>query len=291
MPRDGRPRRAAEGWGAAHRRGQVRIGAAAVEHLAKRGDAVVEPQRVEGLERAAARARISRETTLPLAHDVGELAQACLGIGQVARAEGYRGRCEGVVGERHRGRIAGTHAANRRCFRAWRSCAWRAPGTPAEKFGAVTWLWLRTRARQLERETAWCRSTRSSSARSAAVDGSARRDGRAKRGSRLVVMRVFMRSYGPAMRRTCARRRPGRACRARGRRRGPAAQEVVLHAEQVERLAGDEVDRVRERVRLRVERGHGGEDQRTRRRSLSSISRRMAKSGVCAARARAGDPP
>ncbi len=78
---------------AAYRRGEVRVGPAAVEDLAEGRDAAVEPERVEALQRAVGRARdLEADDASARAHDASQLAQAAFGIGQVAEAEARSSR-------------------------------------------------------------------------------------------------------------------------------------------------------------------------------------------------------
>ena len=167
---------------AAHRGGQVGVGAAAVEDLAERRDAAVEPERVEALQRPVRGPRDLEADDAPAGpHDARQLAQAGLGIGQVAQAEGDRRGGEGVVRERHRRRVA-AHPLHRPRRPRPASCArrgaasrprsrGRSPGRCARRRGPARARGRRCRSRRRARSRRARRRSRAPRSRASAGRG------------------------------------------------------------------------------------------------------------------------
>ena len=233
---------------AAHRGGQVRVGAAAVEDLAEGGDAAVEPERVEARQRlpCVGPRDLEADDAPARAHDARELAQAGLEVGQVAQAEGDRRGREGAVAERHRGRVA-AHPLDRRRVVAARLARGAAAASRPRSRGPVTWPLRPTRrasssARSPVPQQASSTSRRGPTPVSRAASARQRRSrpGRhdaVHRGRTGPAMRSNMRSTSAGSRRSRtltpppsgaagrARRRAGRApCRRRSRSRRRACR-------------------------------------------------------------------
>ena len=228
--------------------GQVRVRAAAVEDLAERRDAAVEPERVEAAQRLVRRPRDLEADDAPArAHDARELAQA---------APRRRAGCAGRRRSWRRRRSRRRTASRWRRRAPTRSSAASSPARLAR--GAAQHLGREVEAghltaathelRQLERQVAGAaaRVEHGRAAPDAALARRERAPAPVEPGRHDAVHEVV--GTGDAVEHALDL---GRLEAVADAHCGspPAAQQVVLDAEQVERLARDEVDRRRRACR------------------------------------------
>ena len=246
----------------------------------------VEPDAVEAAQHGALRRRdLEADDAAARAHDAHQLAEALRVVGQVAHAEGDGGGRDLVVADRQVERVAG-HEPDVRAVEAAPPSRGRSRSMFSEKSTPVTSPASPTRRGQLEREVAGAAADvepRAAPRPTPRLVGGQRAPAAVEAGRHHAVHRVVrpgdavehhphplggQRAVGGARLERCRRSCP------------PPLQESAVHAHQIQHLSGHEVDRVLQRIGMRVEAGHRRGDRAPASRSVSSARRWITDSGV-----------